>query len=64
VNTECWCGHLREGLFGRTNRRWDDNIEIDLQEMKWSRYIAGLFWWRIDKLRAIVSMLMNIWVSK
>jgi hypothetical protein len=50
VHTECWWGHLREGLFLRTKYRWDDNIEIDLQGKRWSRYIPGLFWWKIEKI--------------
>ena len=32
-------GKIEERLFGRTKNRWDDNIEIGLQEMEWSRNI-------------------------
>jgi hypothetical protein len=29
-----WWGNLRErGHFGRSRRRWEDNIKIDLQEV-------------------------------
>ena len=36
-------GKIEEGLFGRTKNRWDDYIEIRLQEMGWSRNIDWIF---------------------
>jgi len=31
---------------GRRRRRWEDNIKMDLQEMRWWAW-NGLFWLRI-----------------
>jgi hypothetical protein len=39
VHTKFWWGNLREELFGRNRHMWDYNIQIDLQEMRWSKYI-------------------------
>jgi hypothetical protein len=30
-------------LLGRPKRRWEDNIKIDLQEMRWGAW-TGLIW--------------------
>ena len=64
VCTEWWLGELREGLFERTKHRWDDNIEIGLQEMGWSRNIDWIFLVEDrEKLWDAVSSVMNIWIS-
>jgi hypothetical protein len=47
--------------FRRTRHRWDNNIQIDLKEMRWSKYID----WIVlaedrDKWWAVVSTVMNI----
>jgi hypothetical protein len=47
---------------GRPRRRWDDNIKIDLQEVG----CGGMDWIELaqdrDRWRALVNVLMNIWV--
>jgi len=46
---------------GRTRRRCEDNIKIDLQEVR-----RGMDWIDLskdmDSLRAVVNMVMNLWV--
>jgi hypothetical protein len=37
MHTGFWWGNPRERLLGRLKRRWEDNIELDLQEMEWGR---------------------------
>ena len=34
-------------LFGRPRRRWEDNIRMDLQEVRWVGAWTGLIWVRI-----------------
>jgi len=50
--------------FGRTRRRWDDNIKMDLQEVGWG---CGN-WMELardrDRWRALVSMVMNFRVPQ
>jgi hypothetical protein len=47
---------------GRPRRRWEDNIKMDLREIGWS----GMDWIDLaqdrDQWRAIVNMVMNLWV--
>ena len=47
---------------GRPRRRWVDNINMDLQEVGW----GGLDWNNLvqdrDRLRALVNVVMNLWV--
>ena len=49
--------------FGRPRRRWEDNIEMDLQEVG----CRGMNWIELaqdrDRWRALVNALMNIRVS-
>jgi len=46
VYTKFWWGNLREKPLGRTRRRWNDNIKMDLQEIgRGSR--TRLIWLRI-----------------
>ena len=50
--------------FGRTTRRWEDNIKVDLQEVgKGCRDWMELAQDR-DRWRALVSTVMNLWGSK
>jgi len=47
---------------GRPRRRWEDNIKTDLQEVEcW-----GLVWMELaqdmDRWRAVVNAVMNLWV--
>jgi hypothetical protein len=45
---------------GRPRRRWEDNIKMDLQEVGWE----GMDWIDLaqdrDRLRALVSAVMNL----
>jgi hypothetical protein len=47
---------------GRPTHRWEDNIKIDLRETGW----GGMDWIHLaqdrDQWRALVNMVMNIWV--
>jgi hypothetical protein len=47
---------------GRPRRRWEGNIKIDLREIGW----GGMDWIYLaqdkDQPRALVSMVMNLWV--
>jgi len=59
--TEFWCGNLREKRpLGRTRRRWEDNIKMDLQKVG----CEGMDWTDMaqdrDRLRAVVNAVMNL----
>jgi hypothetical protein len=47
---------------GRTRRRWEDNIKMDLREVGW----RGMDWIDLaqdrDRWRALVNAVMNLWV--
>ena len=47
---------------GRSRRRWEDNIKMDLQEVG----CGGVDWIELaqdrDRLRAFVNAVMNLWV--
>ena len=47
-------------LLGRTRRRWEDNIKMDLQEVGY----GGMYWIELaqdrDSWRALVSAVMNL----
>ena len=47
---------------GRCRNRWEDNIKMDLQEMEWE----GMDWNDLaenrDMWRAVVCVVMNVWV--
>jgi hypothetical protein len=49
---------------GRANRRWEDNIKLDLREID----IDGVNWIRLAQVRvqcrAFVNAVMNLWVPK
>jgi hypothetical protein len=48
-----------EGRLGKPRRRWEDNIKMDLQEVRW-----GMDWIELaqdrDRWRALVSAVMNL----
>jgi hypothetical protein len=44
---------------GRPRRRWEDNIKIDLQEVRWDIDWIELAQDR-DRLRAVVNAVMNL----
>jgi hypothetical protein len=47
---------------GRLRRRWEDNIKMDLREVRW----RGIDWINLaqdrDRWRALVNAVMNLWV--
>jgi hypothetical protein len=49
---------------GRPSHRWEDNIQMDLQEVEW---VGGMDWIDLDedreRWRAFVNMVMNLLVS-
>jgi len=51
-------------LFGRPRRRWEDNIEVDLQEVGY----GGMDWIELaqdrDRWRALLNAVMNFRVPK
>ena len=52
----------RKRPFGRARHRWEDNIKMDLQEMR----CEGMNWIELaedrDSWRALVNAVMNLWV--
>ena len=47
VYTGFWWGNVGgKRLLGRTRRRWEDNIKMDLQEVRWGVW-TGSSWLRI-----------------
>jgi len=61
VHTGFWCGYLRgKRPLGRSWRRWEDNTEIDLQEVG----CGGMDWIDLprdkDSWRALVNAVMNL----
>jgi hypothetical protein len=51
-----------KGPLGRPRRRWVDNIKMELREMGWD----GVDWTDLaqdrHQWRALVNMLMNLWI--
>ena len=47
---------------GRPRRRWEDNIKMDLQDVR----CGGMDWMELaqdrDRWRALVNVIMNLWV--
>ena len=58
----CWLGNLRERPLGRSRRRWEDNIKMDLQEVDFE----GMEWIVMaqdrDRWRVPVNVVMNLLV--
>ena len=54
--------HEAKRPLGRSRRRWDNNIKMDLQEVE----CGGLNWIELaqdrDRWRALVNAVMNLWV--
>jgi hypothetical protein len=52
----------RKRPFGIPRRRWEENIQMDFQEVGW----GGMDWINMaqdrDRWRAVVSAVMNLWV--
>jgi hypothetical protein len=62
--TGVWCANLKtKRQHGRPRRRWEDNIKKDLQEVG----CGGMDWIELaqdrDRWRAVVTSVMNHWVS-
>jgi len=60
-----WWGNLRgKRNFGRPSLRWEDNIKIDLQELRY----GGVDWIDLaqdrDRRRALVNAVINFRVHK
>jgi hypothetical protein len=47
VRTGFWWENLNEITLGRRRRRWEDNIKMDLREIRW-RVWTGAMWLRIE----------------
>ena len=63
VYTGIWCGNLRgKGPLGRIRHRWEDNITMDLQEVRY----GGMDWTDLaqerDGWQALVNVIMTLWV--
>jgi hypothetical protein len=50
----------RKTPMGRPRHRWEDNINMDLQEAGFGEW-TGLSWLRIDRWRALVNTVMKLW---
>jgi len=57
--TGVWWENLRERPLGKPRHRWEDNIKMDLQEVR----CGGMDWIELaqdrDRWWAIVNMMMN-----
>jgi hypothetical protein len=47
---------------GRSRRKWEDNIKMDLQEVRWGTDLIDLAQDR-DRWRALVNAVMNLRVA-
>jgi hypothetical protein len=62
LRTMRWAGHVaRMGEGGRSRRRWEDGIKMDLEESGWG---GGVGWIHLaqdrDRRRAVVNAVMNL----
>jgi hypothetical protein len=48
---------------GRSRRRWEDNIKMDLQEMGWGSIDLIDLAQDRDRWRAFVNAIMKLWVT-
>jgi hypothetical protein len=62
VHTEFWLKPEERRTLGRPRRRWEDNIEMDLEEGGW----GGMDWIDLaqdrNSWRVLVNAVMNLWV--
>jgi hypothetical protein len=62
VHKGFWWGDLREGDHLEYKCRWKDNIEMDLQEVRW----GSMDWTDLavdrNRWQALVNTVMNLWV--
>jgi hypothetical protein len=61
VYTWFWCGNLQgQGSLGRIRCRWEDNIKMDLQEVRY----GGMDWINLaqkrDRWQSLVNAVMNL----
>jgi hypothetical protein len=58
----CWESQREKRPLGRPRRRWVGNIKMDLLEIGW----GGVDWIGLaqdmDKWRALVNSVLNLWV--
>jgi hypothetical protein len=47
---------------GRPRHRWEDGIRMDLREIGWGSVVWIQLAQDIDKWRALVNTVMNLWV--
>ena len=50
-------------LHGGPRRGWDDNIEMDFQEIEWENVDCVRLAWSRDQWRAVVNTALNISVA-
>jgi hypothetical protein len=59
-----WWESQKERSLGRPRHRWEDNIKTDLREIGRSRTNCIYLAQDRDRWRAVVNMVMNVWVPK
>ena len=59
-----WWGNLRgKRTFGRSSRRWEDNIKIDLQKLGMGEWTGSILAQDRDRWWALVNAVMSLRVS-
>jgi hypothetical protein len=64
-----WVGHAEcmgdgKRLLGRPRSIWEDNIKMALKEVEWEVVDCIYMVQNKDKWRALVNMVMKLWVTK
>jgi hypothetical protein len=60
MHKKFWSENLKGRELGRSRRRWEDTIRMDLREIRWE----GVNWIHLaqdrDQWRAVVNTVMNL----
>jgi len=62
VCTGFWWGNLKEELFGRPRRKWEDNSEVDREEVGWQDVDWTVQTQDRDKWRTVLNAVINLGV--